>query len=124
LLTHASILYFGQWRDGGRGVYITGGAGPGRQSNSLSRFLPVFPVFRALPEHAQSQTLLECAVVDQVHQLIPFGLWGEVEFRNEVAERSLAKLQASIVVAAVTVLMRDPFAVARFRDRERVDPLR
>src|SRR5216684_4114847 len=99
------------WR---RVVCIASRAGPRRQSNSSGRLLPVFPVFRVRPEHAQSQTLLECAVVDQVHHLIPFRVWDEVEFRDEVPECSLAKLQASIVVAPVAILMRDPFAVARF----------
>ena len=84
----------------------------------------MFPVLLVRPEHAQRQTLLECAVVDQVHYLIPFRLWCEVEFRNVVPKCSLPKLQASIVVAAVAILMCDPFAVARFRNSERVDPLR
>src|SRR2546422_8051146 len=86
------------WR---RNVYITSGAGSARQSNPPDRFLPVFPVFRVLPEHAQSQALLKCAVIDQVHHLTRFRVWGEVEFHNEVPKSSLAKLQASIVVAAV-----------------------
>ena len=83
----------------------------------------MLPIVGILADHACRQALLECAIVNQIHDLRRLPIGRELELLHKVAKRGLAKLQASVVVPPIAILMHDPCAVTGFGNRQRIDPL-
>ena len=83
----------------------------------------MLPVLSVGSEHARGEPPLEGTVIQQAHYFNRIGIRREIVLGHIISERGVAKLEASVVIAAIAIAVHDPFAVTGFGEFERIDPL-